>query len=263
MSSVNSRNAVSDYSLYNICTVDIASIQPDKLEHLPITNYFWWPIPDVRQKLSKYLDRCGITDNIIDVGCGNIPFEPATHVLDFKDVRDDNRIVFKYDLDFDKFPVSDNYFNFVYSRHTLEDIQNPQNAFNELCRVSPRGYIETPSPLIELSRGVDVFGDYRGYHHHRYIIWSNVSDNTLHFLPKYPLVENISIDRDTEKVYNFIGNNYPLYWNNYYFWDSDNPPKMVLYRHRINMDILQDYVRLLQEAIHKSIEYTNSFISRF
>jgi len=169
--------------------------------------------------LSKYLDRYRITDNIIDVGCGNIPFEPATYVLDFKDVRDDNRIVFKYDLDFDKFPVSDNYFNFVYSRHTLEDIQNPQNAFNELCRVSPRGYIETPSPLIELSRGVDVFGDYRGYHHHRYIIWSNVSDNTLHFLPKYPLVENISIDRDTEKVYNFIGNNYPLYWNNYYFWD--------------------------------------------
>jgi hypothetical protein len=204
-----------------------------------------------------------VSDKIIDVGCGHVPFEPATHVLDFKDVGHDGRTVLKLDLDFDTFPVSDMFFNFVYCRHTLEDIQNPQHTFNELCRISPRGYIETPSPLIELSKGIDAFGNFRGYCHHRYIVWSDVSDNTLYFLPKYPLVEHILVGDEFERVNNFIANNYPLYWNNYYFWDKENPPKMCAYRNGINMNIVTDYARLLLNAVNKSIEYTNSFISRF
>lgn len=257
------RKAVNDTSLYNLHTVDINSIELDKLEHQPITNYFWWNIPDIRQKLSKYLNRCGVTDKIIDIGCGEVPFEPSTHVLDFKDIRTDERTVLKLDLDFDTFPVSNMFFNFVYCRHTLEDIQNPQHAFRELCRISPRGYIETPSPLIELSKGIDAFGSFRGYCHHRYIVWSDISDNTFYFLPKYPLVEHIIVDTNLEKRNNFIANNYPLYWNNYYFWDDENPPKCVVYRHGINMNISTDYAKLLIDSIHKSIEYTNWFISRF
>jgi len=52
--------------------------------------------------------------------------------------------IHKIDIDFDIFPFSDDTFETSYSRHTLEDIQNPNHAFNEIVRVSKRGYIETP-----------------------------------------------------------------------------------------------------------------------
>jgi len=37
----------------------------------------------------------------------------------------------------------------------LEDIQNPNFAISEIFRVSQKGYIETPSPLIEITYGVE------------------------------------------------------------------------------------------------------------
>jgi hypothetical protein len=256
------RTAVSDLEPYTLNTIDIDSIDVSKLDYQEITNFFWWPSTKLHERLFGYLNRFGIKDRIIDVGCGNDVFHPATHVIDFRDDIDlGGRTAIKCDLDFDRIPFEDNYFNFVHCRHTLEDIQNPQHAFNELYRVSSRGYIETPSPLIELSKGIDASGDHRGYIHHRYIVWSDVATNTLNFLPKYPIVESLIIGDNLSKLWNFIANNYPLYWNNYYMWNMEMPPKINVYRHGINLNIYKDYTRLLIEAVDKSIEYTRAFIS--
>lgn len=54
-----------------------------------------------------------------------------------------------------------------------EDIQNPDFAFSEMIRVSKEGFIETPSPLIEVTRNVDANDLTRAfcdYIHHRYIV---------------------------------------------------------------------------------------------
>ena len=78
--------------------------------------------------------------------------------------------------------------DFVYSRHTLEDIQNPDFCMNEIIRISKSGYIETPSPLIETAKGIDAPDkrmNYAGYIHHRYIIWSNIEKCEIYILPKY------------------------------------------------------------------------------
>jgi hypothetical protein len=83
----------------------------------------------------------------------------------------------------------------------------------------------------------------------------------LNFLPKYPILEHIKVDDTLAKVWNFVANNYPVYWNNYYLWDDKNPPKINVYRHGINLDIHKDYARLLLEAVQKSMEYTRAFIS--
>jgi hypothetical protein len=261
MSSECIRNAVSNLELYTLDTIDINSIDVDKLEYEEIKNFFWWPSIKLRERLFGYLNKHDVRDRIIDVGCGNAVFNPATHLIDFRDDIEQGRIVLKCDLDFDTIPVENNYFNFVHCRHTLEDIQNPQHTFNELCRVSSRGYIETPSPLIELSKGIDSGGNYRGYIHHRYIVWSDAATNTLNFLPKYPILEHIKVDDTLTKIWNFVANNYPLYWNNYYLWDDKRLPKINVYRHGINLDIHRDYARLLLEAVHKSMEYTRAFIS--
>jgi len=260
---------MTDLSEYHIGTTSIISIRENKLHesdaNLSIINKFWWANPHILEKLEKYLDTRKINNKIVDVGCGWAPFQRSTHILDFSSRPFSDKILIQLDLDFDTFQYDNNYFNFVYSRHTLEDIMNPLHAFQELIRISPRGFIETPSPLIEISKGVDGSQinniPYHGYRHHRYIIWSDFETNTLHFLPKYPIIEHISIEQNDQKLMNYLANNYPIYWNNYYFWDENHPPKAVLYRHGINMDMDKDYFSILQSAINRSMEYSDNIIS--
>ena len=268
---------ISDVNRYNTETIDLESILKEGLYKNysdKIINFYWHPNQVLIKKLERHLSQLNITDKIVDAGCGNSPFPPSTHTLDFSDTTNgvshsnNVKIPLKFDLNFDKF-YSHILFNFVYSRHTLEDLQNPQNAFNELTKVSTKGYIETPSPLIEFPRGVDsdlewVSSDsYRGYKHHRYIVWSDIDTNTLYFLPKYPIIEYCNIDENTTKLLNYIANNYPLYWNNYYYWDKDNEktnPKICVLN-QIDMNF-NDYNKYLTTAINKSIEYTKYFIDK-
>lgn len=251
--------------LYNLNKTELSEITDDESKDSnQINNYFWAPNKNIAEKLTLILKKNNIKNNIIDVGCGSrdAKFPLATHLLDFTEVNDNKCIYVKLDLDFDKFKYSDKYFEFVYCRHTLEDIQNPINAFNELVRVSKSGYIETPSPLVELTKGID--GDdmpYRGYRHHRYIVWSDCKTNTIYFLPKYPILEYIDIDKKMREKYNYLLNNFSIYWNNYFYWDSKTIPNIVIYRNDINFKIDKDYATLLNEAINSSIEYTNKFIT--
>ena len=260
---------VTDPNRYNTEIIDLESILKEELyknSSDKIKNLYWYPNHVLIKKLEIHLFRLNIKDKIVDVGCGNSPFPPSTHILDFCEINHYNKIKIKFDLNFDKF--NDIVFNFVYSRHTLEDIQNPQNAFNELVKVSTKGYIETPSPLIEFSRGVDAnlgwinSDSYKGYRHHRYIVWSDIDTNTLYFLPKYPIIEYCDLDDTTIKLINYIANNYPLYWNNYYYWDKDDEktkPNICVLN---NDDTFNNYKNYLIIAINKSIEYTKYFIDK-
>ena len=161
--------------------------------------------------------------------------------------------------------------DFVYSRHTLEDIQNPDFCMNEIIRISTSGYIETPSPLIEVTKGVDAPDKsihYAGYIHHRYIIWSNIEKCEIYFLPKYNfIIDNyFEPNRDTKiKYYNIINNN-PIYWNNYFIW-KDKTPKVIMYKNGVNFGVknhmITDYNDLLYEAINTSIQNTDYFIINY
>ena len=149
----------------------------------------------------------------------------------------------------------------------MEDIQNPHHIFKEMCRVSKKGYIETLSPLAELTKGVDDgLNNYCGYKHHRYIVWSSIETNTIHFLPKYPIIEHLVYNDELTQKNIHILNNYPLYWNNYYIWDENNPPNIIMYRNGIDFlftkseYITVTYTDLLQIGINESIKYTNHFL---
>ena len=250
----------------NLYSLDIPNYNTitDNNNDNEIINYFWAPNKLLIEKLELLLNKSNINDKIIDVGCGegNAIFPKATHILGLSLKINPNNLQFiNFDLDFDKFIQNDKYFNFIYCRHTLEDIQNPQNAFAELTRVSKQGYIETPSPLVELTKGSGL-SEIRGYPHHRYIVWSDLKTNTLHFLPKYPIVELLEFDKNMTQKLIHILNNYSVYWNNYYIWDESNPPKIIVYRNEVNFNILTDYDILVAEAINKSIDYTNHFIQK-
>lgn len=230
-------------------------------ESSPLTKFFWNPNPIINSKLIKYVDNLS-PKHVIDVGCGigtNI-FPKATHILGLSTkVKPDNITQINFDLDFDKFELPDKYFEFAYCRHTLEDIQNPQNAFQEITRVASAGYIETPSPIVEITKGVNK-NNMRGYIHHRYIVWSDLDNNTLYFLPKYPLIEDIVISKMLTDLHHHMLNNYPIYWNNYYMFDAKHPPNIVVYRNEVNFNITTDYAKLINTAIRASIKYTDHFI---
>jgi len=248
-------------NLYSLNTIDYNNIVDEDEE---IINFFWNPNTLLLDKLYKRLDNMNINTNIIDIGCSdrNKQFKKATHLLDYNNIPLDDKILIKFDLDFDKFKYDDKYFNYIYCRHTLEDIQNPQNAFSEIVRISKQGFIETPSPLVEITNYIDGWAtNLRGYIHHRYIVWTDMKTNTLKFLPKYPLIENIKYSNDLLKKNNYLLNNYSVYWNNYYVWDENNPPNILVYRNDINMNIINDYARLLNEAVISSIDHTTYYIN--
>jgi hypothetical protein len=142
----------------------------------------------------------------------------------------------------------------------LEDIYNPYFAFNEIIRTSTKGYIETPSPLIETSMNVDansLSNVYKGYIHHRYIIWSDIENNVLCVLPKMPIIEHIIFNTIKQEQYLNIINNYPILWNNYYFWDEMNPPRINMIEFDQNT-----YLDYIQISIQKSIDYTDMFMNK-
>jgi hypothetical protein len=211
-----------------------------------IENKYYTPFSDIVQLL---VDRYKHSDNVLEIGPGNVPFPLATISIGF------NESVKKFieiDIDNSPFPFEENEFDFSYCRHVLEDIQNPEFAIEQIFKCSRQGYIETPSPLIEISRGAES-PDFCGYIHHRYIVWNDL--DTVYFLPKYPIIESA---RTNPRLIE-IANNYPIYWNNYILWDK--PMRTVIYRNGVNMNVRKDYANLLNRAVSESIDSTNRFAS--
>jgi SAM-dependent methyltransferase len=71
---------------------------------------------------------------ILNVGCGTETY--GTHFVDLYPKRRD---VIKVNLDEEKLPFPDNYFDEVYSRNLLEHLRNPGFAIKEIVRVLKKG----------------------------------------------------------------------------------------------------------------------------
>ena len=189
---------------------------------------------------------------MLDVGPGHCPLPWATASVDFVDVPGAVNQV-KCDLTNEPLPFPDKSFDFIYCRHLLEDSWNPFPICAEMSRVGKAGYIETPSPIAELCRGVDGGSPhYCGYHHHRFIVWEH--DGKLLFVSKYPVVEYLALEQD--RLVSALRQG-PRYWNTYYLWED-----RIDVQHRqspLDFDIGCDYPVLLKDAINQSVNATNAF----
>ena len=235
-----------------------------------ILNHFWGPNKTILNMMENYCvtNKC---EKILEIGPGKVPFKLAT---DFIGSNETIKSYIEIDIDKQVFPYPDTHFDFIYCRHVVEDIQNPDFALSEMLRISKRGYIETPSPLIEITKDVDaapLSEKYCGYIHHRYIVWSNIQKNEIYFLPKYSCILDhmLDINDDVKRdLYNLI-NNYPVYWNNYFTYNIgdnlENRPNVIMYKNGVNFGVnkhmLEDYIALISRAINESIENTNYFVS--
>jgi len=286
---------------YNIKILDITNMQ--KFLSFPINDYITEETKKINDEndniyfycsffMNPYIEKILINvsfaksySKIIDIGGNNTYLFPLSNALlnVNDDVLQNNIKHYNYDLDFDKFEaIEDNEFDFGFCRHTLEDIQNPQNAFREIIRICKSGYIETPSPIVEITKLFFKREDTsdmmfsknkvnRGFIHHRYFVWTDISTNTLYFLPKYPCIETMDFSNEGMIKIKKILNDYSVYWNNYYFFTSEdeNPPNIFVYRNDINFSIQSkddsenEYLTLLNTAFIKSIEATNYFIEKY
>jgi hypothetical protein len=241
----------------------------NNINDLKVINKFWAPIKDITESVETFCLKNNYK-NILEIGPGYVPFSLATKSIGYNEKISD---FIELDIDINLLTYENNEIDFVYSRHVLEDIQNPDFALSEIFRVSKSGYIETPSPLIEITKGVDgspLSDKYCGYIHHRYIVWSSIEKNEIYFLPKYSCILDhmLNITHDVKShLYNLI-NNYPVYWNNYFIYNSINSPKVIMYKNGVNFNtkdssMVEDYISLISRAINESIENTNYFVEHF
>jgi hypothetical protein len=216
---------------------------------------YWAPDVDLIARLTA---RILPDAKVLEVGPGNARFLRANTFVDWtKPVGVSPEKFVRVDFNRDRLPFGDKAFDFVYCRHTLEDLYNPFLLCAEMSRVAKAGYIETPSPLAEICRGIDGNSPrWRGYHHHRYLVWS--SDGVLHLLTKYPIIEHIAIDNEVSAIENRLRTE-RRYWNTYHLWSSNLATRY--YQHEIDYVLVRDYPALVSHAISASIAATDSFMA--
>ena len=230
-------------------------------------KYFYWGPNATIIKTIEQLCMTNKYDKILEIGPGTVPFNLATEFIGCNETIKHHYI----DIDIDKelFPYEDKQIDFIFCRHVLEDIQNPDFALSEIFRTCKSGYIETPSPLIEITKNVDIHSlsnMYCGYIHHRYIVWSNIKKNEIYFLPKYSCILDHMLNSKDSKIYLII-NKYPVYWNNYFLYDNKDKPTVIMYKNGVNFNLtsnmIEDYIQLVNKAVNESIENTNYFVRTY
>lgn len=224
------------------------------------------PLPAIRQhhwgpwkRAIEFAERKALAwRNVVEVGPGNIPFSPAKEFVGRRaDGVDYPGEVHEIDLDRDALPFNDGAVDYLYCRHTLEDLNNPEHLLREIARVARGGFIETPSPIAECCRGVDAPGSQhkgRGYIHHRSLLWSY--EGVLYVLPKFPAINDLQLD-EVQLVE--LLNQSPAFWNTYHVWEGELKFKVL--RHEIDFSVNTGYISPICDALRESQISINDFIS--
>lgn len=208
---------------------------------------YWTPYYDA----VKYVEGI-VADGakVLEIGPGEIPFSRAQYFIDWK--KGENTI--PCDINREKLPFADKEFDFIYCRHVLEDLYNPFLICEEMSRVAKQGYIENPSPLAEICRGVDGGSPpWRGYRHHFYFVWEH--EGRLNFLNKYPLVEYLTF-KNEESAENLL-REHMIYWNSYFLWDE----KITYHHHQHEVDysLVGSYETAIMDAVNQGIASCQRF----
>ena len=78
-------------------------------------------------------------------------------------------------------PFEDDAFDFVLCTQTLEDVRDPVRVCEEMSRVGRAGYVASPGPAVELTRGIES-PYWCGWRHHRWLV--ELDDDGVVFLAK-------------------------------------------------------------------------------
>ncbi len=146
---------------------------------------------------------------VIDIGGGAAPFPRADYVIDASPYKaresgSDGNISQQLDVrprysadtwieadlcDHRPWPIQDKAFDFAICSHLLEDVRDPIWICSEMQRIAKAGYIETPSRIVEQSKGVEN-PRHAGFYHHRWLI--SAVGNRLEFRHKPHVLHSVN-----------------------------------------------------------------------
>lgn len=192
------------------------------------------------------MDRIPAKARVLDVGAGILPFPRANVLVDLGSPNFfAGQEIVHCDVSHEPLPFPDKSFDFVYCRHVLEDLFDPFRLIREIERVGKAGYIETPSPMAEMCRGIDGSSPpWRGYYHHHFVVWPH--EGELRFVMKYPLVEYLDFS-----AMNLVAElrQAPHHWNTHFLWADK-----IKVSHRqslVDFHLFDDYGHVLGAAIEQ------------
>ena len=228
---------------------------------MPVLTAHWSPHRPAVEYAESLADGKAL---VVELGPGNRPFRPATDFVGRCVQTRDGSYKGRWhqlNLSNDSLPWGDGEVDFIYARHVIEDLDDAEWCLSEIRRVAKAGYIETPSPVAEMCRGVDAERKltgtrppWRGYHHHRSFVWD--AGGALHLVGKFPFVEHIDMGLHEESLCDLL-NSGPLYWNTYFAWTG--PLEYRVWRHEVDFDVGPAYGELLDRAVKCSVESAGRF----
>ena len=210
---------------------------------------------DRLDKVMVQIKTLGHGAKILDVGGGMCPLSVATHIVDFLPYRKPKKWHgertseftcdgwFEVDINREKLPFEDNYFDFVFCSHTLEDITFPFNAMDEIKRVGKQGYIETPSMSWEITKSIQAKGICGGQHHKWCVSVDNHKDNCLVFLEKSDCIYKNFLYHQSKSAYIKSRDSDACYL----FWTET-----FSYKHITNFDTVKTYDRYNKFVVRNS-----------
>ncbi len=240
--------------------VSLKGLKPDMKQPVEIVD-----LPASPPRSKYWLADSAITDyvtslipegaRVLEVGPGKYPFERADVFVDWGCRHDDERYL-HIDVSREPLPFPDKSFDFVYCRHTIEDLADPTLLLSEMSRVAKAGYIETPSPIAECTTDVDACdgAEWRGYHHHHWIVASD--GKTLTLIPKLPLIEHIPFGGDG---WQFLGEG-PVHWNTFHLWSDSLDFKVLL--HERDFQANENYGETINKLVSQSLASCVDFYNK-
>ena len=176
----------------------------------------WGPIPQFRNYLSSLIPEGA---SVLELGPGNVPFHRSTHFVEScLSEHLPHDMITVCDVMREPLPFPDKSFDFVYTRHMIEDLVWPELILNEMSRVGKAGCIETPSALAEFVRGVDGnLHGWHGYAHHMWYVWGH--KGVLKLMKKMPMMEHLNFG--DEKPFEELLTRSEYMWNTYFLWKDE------------------------------------------
>jgi SAM-dependent methyltransferase len=234
----------------------------------PHFDRYYWSLWD---KVADYLDvlateilerdECAV---ILDIGPGTHPW---VHANRFAGRNPEGYSYpgpfYELDLNCDPLPFDAKSVDFIYCRHVLEDLDNPEHLLKEIRRVARAGYIETPSPIAECCRGVDSptsLAPGRGYAHHKWLVglsrWGK-----LCFLPKYQALDSLPLDDNDLRALLRSG---PELWNTHCLFGEGADLAWLFLKHEQDFLIGRDerYEALVNEMLEDAEAAGNRWADR-
>lgn len=138
---------------------------------------------------------------VVDIGSGDKPFWRADVFVDklslgntqrASDSNTINTIGTFVDADVLHLPFKDKAFDFSFSSHLLEHVDDPAKAIKEIMRISKAGYLEVPNGIMETILP---------FHGHLWFVYNN--NNTLVFVRKGERIHDILL-KNSKKYANLI-----------------------------------------------------------